>query len=97
MLALKPPRIFKPKEVASIFHFMKNSFEIGDAREDGRHKTNGSDARLVVWPRCAALTALSMSQRKCVSSSVLIDHDTVTSSFAGAGQRREHLQLSLYK
>lgn len=26
---------------------MKNSFEIGDAREDGRHKTNGSDARLV--------------------------------------------------
>ena len=39
--------VLKPKEVANVFHFMKNSLEIGNAREDGRHKTNGSDARLV--------------------------------------------------
>ena len=26
---------------------MKNSLEIGDSREDGRHKADGSDARLV--------------------------------------------------
>lgn len=31
-------KVLKPKEVANIFHFMKNSFEIGDAREDGDTK-----------------------------------------------------------